>query len=68
MERDTARFWPAMGPIIILLLAAYAVANGPAARLHNADSLIPVFVSLESWTLFYWARTASACFCRCCHA
>ena len=56
MERDTARFWPAMGPIIILLLAAYAVANGPAARLHNADSLIPLFVSLESWTLFDWGQ------------
>ena len=47
------RFWRSTGAVLFLLVAAYAVASGPAARLHNADSLIPVFVSLESWTLFY---------------
>ena len=35
---------------------SYGVATGPPASLHNADSLIPIFVSLENWTLFYWGQ------------
>ena len=41
---------------LFVLLSAYVVAAGPGSRLANADSLIPVFVSLESWTLFYWGQ------------
>lgn len=33
---------------------SYAVATGPPAAFHNSDSLIPIFVSLEHWTPFYW--------------
>jgi hypothetical protein len=50
------RSWRSTSAVLLLLVAAYAVAGGPAARLSNADSLIPVFVSLESWTLFYWGQ------------
>jgi hypothetical protein len=33
-----------------------AVALGRPALRHNADSLIPVFVSLVDWTPFYWGQ------------
>jgi hypothetical protein len=56
MFQTGLRFWRSTSAVLLLLFAAYAVASGPAARLHNADSLIPVFVSLESWTLFYWGQ------------
>ncbi len=35
---------------------AYCVAAGPAINTVNADSLVPVFVSLEKLTLFYWGQ------------
>ena len=39
-----------------LARASYATAAGWPAQLHNADSLIPAFVSLEGWSLFYWGQ------------
>ena len=51
------RFWRhSLIAGLLVLVSAYVVAAGPGARLANADSLIPVFVSLESWTLFYWGQ------------
>jgi hypothetical protein len=54
VQHDASRLEDLASSVILLFLAAWAVASGPAPRLHNADSLIPVFVSLESWSLFYW--------------
>ncbi len=50
---------PLSGPLwgtLVLLGASYLTALSPAIAAHNADSLIPVFVSLERWTLFYWQQ------------
>lgn len=46
----------AAAAIAACLFAAYAVAISPPAMAHNADSLIPIFVSLEQWSLFYWGQ------------
>lgn len=52
--------------LVAVLLAAtsYAVATGRPALRHNADSLIPVFVSLERpgtwWTVS--AKDTRSCF------
>jgi hypothetical protein len=41
----------------VLLTTAYAVAmGGRTLDVHNADSLIPVFVSLDYWQPFYWGQ------------
>jgi hypothetical protein len=56
VQHDASRLEDLASSVILLFLAAWAVASGPAPRLHNADSLIPVFVSLESWSLFYWGQ------------
>jgi hypothetical protein len=48
-----------LGPILsfaIFLAVSYAVATGWTLDLHNADSLIPIFVSLEYWTPFFWGQ------------
>ena len=45
-----------LGWAAVAVLIAYAVASGEIALRHNSDSLIPIFVSLESWTPFYWGQ------------
>ena len=41
----------------LITLASYLIVTAPGVvAAHNADSLIPVFVSLESWSLFYWGQ------------
>ena len=41
----------------LIILASYLIVTAPGVvAAHNADSLIPVFVSLESWSLFYWGQ------------
>jgi hypothetical protein len=35
---------------------AYCVSAGPAIDTVNADSLVPIFVSLEEFTPFYWGQ------------
>ncbi len=42
--------------LALFVTISYAVATGRALDLHNADSLIPIFVSLEHWTPFYWGQ------------
>jgi hypothetical protein len=40
-----------------LLLLSFLIATSRASiALHNADSLIPVFVSLDHWSPFYWGQ------------
>lgn len=41
---------------VVLLMTSYAVATGWTLELHNADALIPVFVSLDYWLPFYWGQ------------
>jgi hypothetical protein len=53
--------WPrvclrAAGWACVLIFVAYAIVVGRSTRHQNADSLIPIFVSLESWSLFYWGQ------------
>lgn len=48
--------WPGVGWAVLLLCAAWIVATGPAVLIHNADSLIPIFVSLDQWSIFYWGQ------------
>lgn len=43
-------------PILGLALLSLAVALGWTLDLHNADSLIPVLVSLDLWLPFYWGQ------------
>jgi len=42
--------------LILACAVSYAIAAGTPADRHNADSLIPVFVSLEHWTPFFWGQ------------
>src|SRR6187402_3211306 len=42
--------------VAALAWVSYATSAGWPAQLHNADSLIPVFVSLEGWSLFFWGQ------------
>lgn len=46
----------AAGWTSVLIFVAYAIVVGRSTRHQNADSLIPIFVSLESWSLFYWGQ------------
>jgi hypothetical protein len=46
-----------LGSALALLLLSFLVATSHTSMAaHNADSLIPVFVSLERWTPFYWGQ------------
>ena len=40
----------------LILVSSTAIALGRPALRHNSDSLIPVFVSLDSWTPFFWGQ------------
>ena len=40
----------------MLALVSFAVAIGRTLDLHNADSLIPTFVSLDQWVPFFWGQ------------
>jgi hypothetical protein len=42
--------------LVLACVVSFSVAFGSPARRHSADSLIPVFVSLEHWTPFYWGQ------------
>ena len=56
---DTRQYHDTLdGALSLAALAwvSYAAAAGWPAQLHNADSLIPVFVSLEGWSLFFWGQ------------
>jgi hypothetical protein len=48
--------WRAVGWAVLLVFASFAIVIGRSTKNQNADSLIPIFVSLESWTLFYWGQ------------
>lgn len=41
---------------LVSLICGLAVALGGPARAHNSDSLIPILVSLEHWTPFFWGQ------------
>lgn len=45
-------------PAVLALAAALAVwiDLSPIHRFHNSDSLIPVLMSLDRWTAFYWGQ------------
>jgi hypothetical protein len=48
---------PALWPVLLLCaIAAVWIDFGTIHRYHNADSLLPVLVSLYRWTLFYWEQ------------
>ena len=42
--------------ILMLGVVSFAVAIGWTLDLHNADSLIPMLVSLDFWLPFYWGQ------------
>jgi hypothetical protein len=51
------RFWPGHRTGILLAcvtLAAVLVTLGGLHRLEHADAIVPVLVSLQRWTPFYW--------------
>ncbi len=41
---------------LAIVAASFLVTLGPASRLIDSDSLVPIFVSLEAWTPFYWGQ------------
>jgi hypothetical protein len=43
-------------PLSLLAVVSFAVAIGWTLDLHNADSLIPTFVSLDHWLPFFWGQ------------
>jgi hypothetical protein len=52
-----SRFWPfhRTGVLLAALAVAAALVNlGGLHRLENGDSIVPVLVSLQRWTPFYW--------------
>jgi hypothetical protein len=51
-----SRFRDGVFTVALLGIVSLAVAVGWTLDLHNADSLIPVFVSLEWWLPFYWGQ------------
>ncbi len=48
---DTAPLWPYL---LLCALLAVCIDLGNHHRSENADSLVPILVSLQKWTLFYW--------------
>ena len=42
--------------VCLLAVTSFVVAIGWTLNLHNADSLIPIFESLDFWLPFYWGQ------------
>ena len=48
---------PGLGPYLLICAGAAAwIDLGSLHRLHHSDSMIPVLVSLQAWTPFYWGQ------------
>jgi hypothetical protein len=50
----TWRSWAAF--LVGIAAAAVVVDLGTERRLENADTFIPILVSLQRWTAFYWGQ------------
>lgn len=54
---DTTRaYWSWATIVASATVVAIVVALGPVHRLDNADSLVPVLLSLYHWTPFFWLQ------------
>jgi len=53
VEAEAAPLWPYL--LLCGLLAVW-IDLGNHHRFENADSVIPILVSLQKWTLFYWEQ------------
>ncbi len=54
--RLASRLNPWLGVTVLVGFLAAWMAAGPFHIWHSADSLIPILVSLQRWTPFYWAQ------------
>ncbi len=50
----TSRSWPAV--LALAAVLAVWIDLSPIHQFHNSDSLIPVLMSLDRWTPFYWEQ------------
>ncbi|MGL6076046.1 MAG: hypothetical protein ACRC8S_17960 [Fimbriiglobus sp.] len=48
--------WPLALVLIFLSLSAVVLDLSAFHRLHNADSIIPILVSTQKWTFYYWEQ------------
>lgn len=55
MIRSGERAWLATVLAVAAVLAVWADLS-PLHRFHNSDSLVPILVSLDRWTPFYWEQ------------
>jgi len=52
-DRDAAPLWPWL---LLCALLAVCIDFGNHHRFINADGVIPILVSLQKWSLFYWEQ------------
>ena len=48
---DASPLWPYL---LLCAVLAVCIDLGNSHRAENADSLVPILVSLQKWTIFYW--------------